>query len=187
MQLPAIDTQHIWNFTTRFIASSSISGNLTIAHLIDIFCFAATTVLVYSPFASVRLKMLRLLAPVTTQGTSVTLWLRPATVDSSINSFNVLPEIIVDTSASIDRPAYARVKPSPESPLGSWHWTTSTSTNLIFISAPQGTTMDIELEAVPNRGQAPLGYTRAVAGATVGQIYSATIITSFVPVGVNAI
>jgi len=186
--LPEIVIQPSYLAYRRFVASSSVSGIITIQDCLNQFMVATTSVLAYCCVMAIRIKKVRCLAPVTTQGTSVTLTMQPAGLDSSNNSFNSVPEVYVDTSASIDVPAYLSLTPSVMTPFGSWHQATTVNQNLLTITAPQGSTLDILFEFVlrwssPN----PSGYTRTIAAGTAGVFYAASILSNFIPADVETI
>jgi len=114
--------------------------------------------------------------------------MQPLATDSSINSFNSVPETYIDTSASIDIPAYLSLTPSIKTPLGSWHMSTTVSINLLQVILPAGTTMDITFEWIGRESQTGAsGYTRVIAAGTAGKTYAATILTNLVPQGIEYI
>lgn len=183
LSLPEIVTSHVIAEYRRFVNNGgAVNANLTIQDLLNQFTISVTNVLLYPYIAAIRIKKLRLLSPVTTQGTSITASMLPQGNDSSNNNFNCVPEKYLDTSASIDIPAYLALTPSLDTPLGSWHFSTTVNGNLVKIVAPPGSTLDILFEYI-FAVDAPSAYTRAVAGAVVGQLYAANILTNFVPVG----
>ena len=186
ISLPEIVTTPILQCYRRFIATSAVSGNIAIADLLNQFTFATTSVLGYPYCRQVRLKKIRALTPVTTQGTSVLLSMTPIGIDSSSNCFNAVVETYIDTSASIDVPAYIHLTPSLKTPLGSWHFNNTTTNNLLAVIFPAGTCVDILLEFIPTWStiSAP-AYTRVLAAATVGKTYAAPILTNLIPQGVE--
>lgn len=186
--LPEIILSPMFMCTRRFVNNTAaVSAFLTIADLLNQFLVAQTSVLANTYVRAVRIRKIRILSPVTTQGTSVTLSIQPRGIDSGNNSFNAVPERYLDTSASIDIPAYIALKPSMESPLGSWHYNTTVSTNLAAIIAPKGSTMDISFEFILNTEDPASGYTVTIAAATAGTLYARTLLTSFDPQNNNVI
>ena len=180
--LPEIIQAPIYKQWRRFVNNGgAVSGSLTIAHLLSQFMVAVTSVLGISYVRAVRIRQLRILSPVQTQGTSVTLRLQPNGVDAGNNSFNTVPETFIDTSASIDIPAYIFLKPAIDTPLGSWHFSNTTSSNLMLITCPQGSTMDIQFEYILNTESTAATYTVVIAAATAGTLFSQTILTNFIP------
>ncbi len=165
----------------------AVNGNMTTVDCANFLMMAATTTSLVSLIKASRIRKIQALSPVTTQGTSVTLTFQPDGVDTSRNSFNCLPEAFLDTSASIDVPAYLCLKPSISTPLGSWHLSDSgaASVSLLTITAPAGTTLDIEWEFTLNEFGANTSTTATVAGASVGSIYHRPILTNFIPQYVN--
>lgn len=176
----------IFTMRRRFVSTASISGNLSIFDLINQFMFATTTTSLYPTTAAIRLKKIALLSPVTVQGSSVTCLLRPQNTSTDNNLVSV-NETLIDTSASIDVPAYLSITPSVQTPIGSWHYSTNTNSPLCAITCPNGSCMDLTMEFIPAWNSTPSSYIRTVVGATVGQSYGATILTNFIPQGVIGI
>jgi hypothetical protein len=188
LYLPEITTVPIYQAYRRFIATSTVSGDITIQDLLNQFLFAATSVLAYPYCAQIRLKKIRALSPVTTQGTSVLCSMKPRTIDTGNNCFNAVQETYIDTSASIDIPAYLHLSPSIKTPLGAWHYNTTTNTNLLQVTFPAGTTCDLLLEWIPtwNNQSAP-PYLRVIAAGTVGKTFATAILTNLIPQGIEYI
>jgi hypothetical protein len=188
VSVPEIITNPILMCYRRFLATSLVSGDITIQSLLSQFTFAVTTVLGYTYARMVRLKKIRVLAPVTTQGTSVLVAMTPNTVDAGNNCYNGVSEMYIDTSASIDIPAYLHLSPSLKTPLGSWHVNSNVNTNLLNVQFPSGSTVDMLIEFIPNwQSSSASAYTRVLAAATVGACYAAPILTNLIPQGVNYI
>jgi len=189
VSLPDITSSPVRESYRRYITTSAGATSLSIYNLHNQFLFAVSAILAYPTHTAVRIKKIRLLAPVTTQGTSVTLKAQPVTIDTSDNCFNTVPETYTDTSTSIDIPAYLSLTPSMDTPLGSWHYTVNIDKDLVLLTYPAGTTMDILLEYVENLNSfyAPT-YSNVLAGATAGQIYCRKVAVNFTPVSIaNAI
>ncbi len=186
--LPEIVISNRFTSTRRFVNNGgAVSGQMTIQDLLNQFLIATSTTVGYCYVRCVRIKKFRILSPVQTQGTSVTVSVQPYSVDAANNSFSAIPETYVDTSASIDIPAYISLKPSIETPLGSWHYNTTTNVNLMTLVAPQGSTMDISFEYILNIANNASVYTATLAAAVVGTLYARNILTNFVPITVNSI
>jgi hypothetical protein len=189
VSLPEIVPAPTMQLYKRFIcATTGIAGIITIQDLLNQFMIAVTATTLYSTISCLRLKKIRALAPVTTQGTSVSLSMRPAGVDTTNNSFNTVPEQYTDTSASLDIPAYLSLTPSVMTPLGSWHFPITANFNLLTLNCPPGTTLDILFEFILRCSEPSASiYTRTVVGATIGQQYGSTILTNLIPTGNNSI
>ena len=181
-----LPTNPISQFTRRYSASAATLFQYSINDLLSSTVYAATTILGYSPYRAIRLRKLRIWAPVETQGTPVSIVLTPVAIDTAINSFSDLPKTITDTSISFDRPAYVEYRPTEDHPSGSWHSSTATSISLLDLALPKGAIMDVHIEGVMNLLYAPQGYTSSFVGATQGRIYCRTF-SSMVPVGVTTI
>jgi hypothetical protein len=188
--LPDIVASPKYTVTRRFINNAAAcSGSLLLSDLINQFMVATSSTVGITYIRALRIKKLRLLSPVQTQGTSVKIVFTPNGVDSSDNNFNSLPLTYVDTSASIDVPAYLAFKPAIDTPLGSWHYALALNTSeaLASIQCPQGTTMDIQFEFILNDQNIASNYTNTIAAATAGTLYSRALITVFAPVVFNFI
>lgn len=188
ISLPEIITSPIFQQYRRFTAIGAVAGNISITDLFNQYMVAVTSVLAETFIFAVRLKKIRVLSPITTQGTSVLVSLKPNAPDASNNSFSGVPEKYIDTSASIDVPAYLHLTPSLATPLGSWHKDNGVSINLLEVVIPAGSTMDILFEYIlrDTTATAP-SFTRVVAAATTGVVFAAPILTNLIPQGVNSI
>ncbi len=186
VSLPEIVTSPIYQRWQRYVQGNATGASITIGGILQAFMIASSTTNLVCYVKAVRIKKIRVLAPVTTQGTSVSLLLRPNMVDTGSNNFNAVPEVYLDTSASIDIPAYISLEPSLDTPLGSWHMSTATSGNLVYIEAPVGSTMDILFEFILNTSDTASALNATVGGATAGTLYT-RYINNFQPLGVNYI
>ncbi len=174
-------------YTIRYTAGSSGNVDYSIADCINSRIFAATTVLGYSPFSAIRIKRVRMWAPITTIGTPVTIALTPRIVETSINCFGDIHSSIQDTTVDIDHPAFIEYIPEMDHPSGSWHFTSSTTTSLFRLFYPTGTLLEIKYQAIVNVTEGTKGFTSTLVGASVGGIYSRAVATNFTPVGVNTL
>lgn len=180
--LPEILDSPIYRQWRRFVNNGGVvSGRMNIQDCLNQFMVAVTSVLGICYLRAVRIRQIRILSPVQTQGTSVTLRLQPQGVDSSVNNFNGVPETYVDTSASIDVPAYIFLKPAIDTPLGSWHYSNTVNCDLLNLTCPQGSTMDIQFEYILNHENTASTYTVVIAAATAGTLFSRAILTNFAP------
>jgi hypothetical protein len=179
--LPEIVDAPIQRCWRRFVASAAVSGSVTIADLLNQFMVAYTTTSGSCYVRALRIKAIRLLCPVTSQGTSISCQIQPNTTDGTNNSFSAVPENFRDTSASIDVPAYLYLKPSIDTPLGAWHYSTAVSTNLFLLIAPSGSTMDIQFEYILGNQSVITTFTQTIAAATPGTLFSRAILTNFTP------
>jgi hypothetical protein len=183
--LPEVTVAPVFTKYQRFITDTQVNSNITIANCLDQFMVQVSTALGICYVKAFRIKKIRLLSPVTTQGSSVLASITPAGVDSANNSFSGIPETYLDTSASIDIPAYIKLTPSMESPLGSWHWSTTTSVNLFTIICPPGSTLDILFEYILNTEGTASAYSNSLVTGTVGTLYSRNIGGTFTPLTAN--
>lgn len=188
VSLPEIITSPIYQVYRRYIAQGAVSGNISITDLFNQFMVAVTSVLAETYVFAVRLKKIRVLAPVTTQGSSVLVSMKPNAPDTALNSYTGVPEKYIDTSASIDIPAYLSLTPTLATPFGSWHKDNNVSINLLEIVCPSGSTLDILYEFIlrDTTATAPQ-FTRVVAAATTGVMFGAPILTNLIPQGINSI
>lgn len=114
--------------------------------------------------------------------TTVTIF--PTGTDIDTNNFNDRERAFACSSRSEAEPGHMAIVPARDTPLGSWHKTsTVNSTGSLFVinvdygGASSGNwatvTLDIDFELVLNTFGLPQGYTRSVTGATVGTLYGA--------------
>lgn len=186
ISLPEIVTNPIYIVRRRFNCNAVTAGTITIADLLKQFVVAVSATVGNAYVSALRLKKIAALAPITTQGTSTTMIMRPQSADGSNNCFNAVPETYLDTSSSIDVPAYLSLTPSLKTPLGSWHYATNVSANLLDVSFPAGTCVDMTLEYILRCAESSLsGYSRVLVGATTGVMYAGPILTNIIPVGIN--
>ncbi len=186
ISLPEIVTNPIFTIKRRFNTSTTTAGTITIADLLKQFVVATSATTGVAYVTALRLKKICALAPITTQGTSTTLIMRPQSADGSNNCFNAVPETYLDTSSSIDVPSYINLTPSIKTPLGSWHYASNVSANLLDVSFPAGTCVDMTIEFILRCAESAVsGYSRVLVGATTGVMYAGSILTNITPVGVN--
>jgi hypothetical protein len=179
--LPEVTISPMFQCKKRFIAQNPAFGNITIADFLNQFLFAVSTTSTYCYVKAVRLVKICALCPITTQGTSIVMSMQPAAIDSSDNCFNAVPEKYLDTSSSIDYPAYISLKPSITTPLGSWHMSNTTSSALLVVNFPVGSVVDMTFEYIMNDNFAPSTYLVGSTGLTLGQMYGRTILSALVP------
>lgn len=116
------------------------------------------------------------------KATSVSI--NPVGIDTSDNMFNTREFLYACQSRSQAEPGHMCIKASVDSPLGSWHKTSTVnfagSLFILSINNNGGTnyktvTMDIEFEYILNLVGLPQGYSIAGAGLTAGTIGGANI------------
>jgi hypothetical protein len=177
----------MYTLKRRFIATSAVNGNLSIRDLLNTRIVAVTTILGYPIYRAVRLRKISIWTPLTTQGTSVSCTIIPAGIDNGNNSFTDMPEVMTDTTISIDRPAFVSYSPAPIHPAGGWHYSITTDLNLILVICPTGSTMDLTLDCIDNISANGFGYTPVLVAAVVGNQYCRPVIANFHAVGINEI
>lgn len=149
---------------------------------------ATTATVGISLLKAIRIRRVQVWAAVTTQGTPAGVSILPTTDDPGNNSFNDLPERILDVSISIDKPAYVDYRPKVTHPSGSWHYSNTITNGLFAISAPIGGIIDIDFEAILNANEPVATTVITLAGATAGTIYAGNAFTNnATAIGVNAI
>ena len=180
-------TANIYRYMRRYAATANVLSAITIFDIFRSFIMAATTTLGYTPWKAIKLVKLEIWSPVTTQGTPVTVIIKPNITETSTNSYGDLQEVYEDTSMTFDWPAYIKLSPKKIHPSGSWHNSSNTDANLITVIAPIGSILDLYFEAIPNLTEAPNGFTQTLSGAVVGEVYARNVATNFAPVGINNI
>jgi len=177
----------IWQYVRRYQAVSAVSAALTITDLNNSAIMAVSTILGYPVNRCTRIRRIRIWAPIDVQGTNATVTITPVTVDSANNCFVDLPKTISDTTISVSRPAYVEYRPNIDHPSGGWHNTNTVNTNLVLLSAPADSIMDIHYEGVLAFANDPQGYSTVLSGSTAGKMYCRAAASNYVPVGINTI
>lgn len=175
-----------FSYKRRYVAIANAAGNLTIANALASLLVATTPILGNSLLRVVKVKRIRIWAPVVTQGTPVVIILIPVGDDASNNSYVDEQKTMTDSSQVIDRVAYVEYTPKKTHPSGSWHKSTAVSIPLVSIIAPIGSIMDVDYVGELNVSNTQFGFTQVLVGATPGDIY-ARAISTFQPQGVNNI
>lgn len=114
--------------------------------------------------------------------------LRPHAIDIDTNCFNDREAIFTCSSRSEAKPGCMSIIPAPDTPLGSWHKTSTVNSSgiLFYFNVDAGgassgnwatTTMDITFEYVENTVGLPNGYSNAslATGLTIGSLGGANI------------
>jgi len=154
------------------------SLQLTVNDLLDIQFFAATTTVGYRLFTALKIKRVSFWTPAETSGSPF-----PFTFtwqDNNTTPFQGVPFLpINDVSIDQARGAHHAFVPPPQSMASNWLMNIDGSSNVLFnvVFAPAGTIMDLEVEYViaPNTVQGAVGIARALAGATVGVLYTSDL------------
>jgi hypothetical protein len=115
---------------------------------------------------------------------ATTATLYPVGTDIDSNSFNDRERAFTCSSRSEAQPGYMSIVPARDTPMGSWHKTSTVNNagslfvfNVDYGGASSGNwatvTMDIEFDFVPNWFGGPQGFTASVAATAVtGTLYS---------------
>jgi hypothetical protein len=173
----------------RYNATSALTlTTLTIKDLISVpGVFATTTVLAYAMAVAVRIRKIRIWGFVATAGTAVNVRVQKAGIDSTSNDYNDSFKQVQDTSNSFDRPAYVEIKFDRYTPSGAFHTSANISGNLVNITCPAGSVVDIFYSYVPGWAT-PASGTTWVVGSTAGTTGRMTICSNNLnPVGVNVL
>lgn len=179
----------IIQYKVRYQAVSAISAlEYAIYNVVTSKIVSTTATVGISLLKAARIKRVQMWAAVATQGTPVVVSLLPSGEDPGNNSFSDLPDKILDTSISIDKPAYIDYRPKVDHPSGSWHFSNTVTNGLFLISCPSGTIIDVDFEAILNMSEPVATTVITLAGATAGTLYTANAFTNLaVAVGVNPI
>lgn len=178
-----------YTFRRRYILNATTSYLFVQQDGHNQFLVATTSILANSYALMWRIVSISIWAPITSIGASGNCSIFPQSIDASNNSFNDKAIVEMDSTTSADRPARLKVVTSPLTPLGSWHYTTSTalSGGLFQISATAGATVDIVFDVVINQSSTTSPYSTAIVGGTAGTLYARPFGTHFVPQNVNNI
>lgn len=174
-----------FNFKRRFACGSALNFSLSIYHLLAMKLVATTTIVGNSLFSVVRLKRLQIWTPCITMGAGATCTITPLSFDSTDNNLNDVLRPISDSTSNTYEYAYVDFVPKKTHPSGMWHTSRAIDDALLSINATTGSIVDITLECIENTSGAPLGFTRVIAGATAGTIYTCRPATGMTAVAVN--
>jgi hypothetical protein len=175
-------------FVRRYQAGAAQANfAVAISHILGMTVLAVTTILGIPLYRALRLHKVRIWGPVATQGTSVYVEMTPSTLDAGNNNFNARPVTVMDSSISIDKPAYVSYDFPRDTPGGSWHASTLVDSTLFNFSCPTGSIIDFHFDGILNLDTTVLGFQRVLFAASVGQIYSGNMSASLTAVGINAI
>jgi hypothetical protein len=120
------------------------------------------------------------------QDNSTTVSITPVGLDTDTNCFNDRDQVFTCSSRSEAEPGHMEITPARDTPLGSWHRTSTVNPNmaLFTIAAEYGgassgnwatITLDIEFEFMLNLVGNPLGYTGTTGATTVGLLSGSNI------------
>lgn len=154
--------------TIRFQVTGSGTGTVNVSNLLDLLIVATAAATGYRLLDAIRMRKIEMWAPTTTSTTTV------LTIEDintgGLAALGTRSRVIEDVSVGYNRPAHLIWRPARGSLQDSW-FTTGTSP-LLTINSVAGTIVDVTFDMVIADGQqAPTGTNRAIAGATVGQVY----------------
>jgi hypothetical protein len=120
---------------------------------------------------------------------ATTATLIPAGLDIDTNSFNDRDQAFTCSSRSEAMPGFMCIKPARDTPLGSWHRTSTVNSSgaLFTLTVDNGgassgnwatTTVDIEFEFVLSTIGVPLGYTGTTGATTVGVMSGSNLMSN---------
>jgi hypothetical protein len=161
--------------TRKFLVRTQLSGailglTLTSTQVFGLLpCMAITAITGVFLSNQARIRRVSIWGPVATAGTPVSVELKWSDQPGFAGGLASPPCTTGDTSVSFDRPAYATIRPPKDSYFHTWLQTNNGST-MIVITAPAGSILDFEMDALIDDLGA-LTATRALVGATPGTLY----------------
>lgn len=148
--------------------------------LLDMFCVATAVNAAYRIFAAARIRRVEMWGPAAASSFATVSISLPGSVYVGGES-----KTISDSTLGPDRPAHICVQP----PVGSlaYNWMNDGAADVVMnISCPLNTIIDVDIEYVMRNSEVQVAVTGAVAGATVGRVYSRTLnsggLANFIPV-----
>jgi hypothetical protein len=187
MYAPIFDPEVKKGMKRRFTCSAAVNITFTIFQLLALKLVATTAVVGNSVFAMVRLRRVQIWNPLIANGVPTTCTITPVSFDSTDNNLNDIIKPISDTSVVFQIPAYIDFIPKKDHPSGMWHSSRNIDDQLFTINCTQGAIIDMDLEYIENSSGTPLGFTRVIAAATAGTIYTCQFATGVVAIAVNSI
>jgi hypothetical protein len=157
-QIPSYEIRH--GVRLRFASNAAVSQAITFQNLLDTIVFAATAVLGYDVFSSVKIRRVQVWAlPVIGNAATVSVQFAGAVAgaigDQKLHS---------DTSMGI-QPAHVSARPAPKSLAANYQLPGSGTA--FFLVCPTGSVVDVELSFVGSFDIA-VAAQNALVGATVG-------------------
>jgi len=185
---PSYKAQAVRNWKVRMdVTANAAVQTLTAAQLasvVGIIATSATTSVFMSD--SYRLRRVSLWSWTATQGTTVDIMLKFPDSGNSAGQGGP-PCVVLDSSASMDRPAYVTLKPPRTSAQNLWQDCSASNTApVLSYLSPQLAIMDLEFEfIIDDLGVIVAG--PAIGGATLGTIYHHSVATLQVVTPLNRI
>jgi hypothetical protein len=173
--------QEVRSFLVRTLASAAFNSTILrsdLAALNGVIARSATTSFFHSGMC--KLVKIEVWAPISVAGTSVTTSIEWPPTAISLD-FESPPVTFSDTSVSFDRPAHLQQHPPKKSIAREW-WDTSSTSALINLICPIGSTVDFLLDWVMDDGLQPFQNVGPVlVGATPGQLYHHPVQAVLIP------
>ncbi len=153
----------------RFQATSALSSAVVnVSDLLDLMCVATAANAAYGIPVSVKLRKIEMWAPPSSTGAAVTVSIEDAAEGVGIAAPS---RVASDTTMGMTRPAHVLWRPSMQSVLSKWIDNSGGLAQLLLLTGPTGTTIDVHLSWTLQDGETPAAVAAVVAGATVGRLY----------------
>jgi hypothetical protein len=146
----------------RFTSTSATLTAISPALLLNASgVLAATAILGYQIFQSVKVRMIEIWTPPASQGAAATCSvLFPVATNTQARE-------VSDTTVSVSQPAHVRCGPPANSLAGFWNGTTGTT--MFSLVAPPGSVIDVTISLV--MGDNSVSTSVVLVGATIGRVY----------------
>lgn len=177
IQPPTYSAQSVRRWKVRMdVAANAAAQTMTSGHLSQVLGIVATSATTSTFLSdSFRLRRCSMWSWTGTAGTTVDIMLKY--VDSGNGAGQAGPPCVrMDSSASMDRPAYVSIKPPRTSAQNLWHDCTTAGTNFLTYYSPQTAIMDLDFEFIVDDLGAPTAGPTLVS-AVAGTIYHHSVLT----------
>ena len=167
---PPFGAAVVYNKVYRFQANAAVTQiPITMTNLLDMLAVATTATTATRLCASMRLRKVSLWGPPASTLVPVTVALEFNT-GAAATGLGSPSTLRSDTSVGATEPAHVVGRPPANGLAGMW-FAGGGTTQLMLITGPINTIVDVEVQYVLQNGEAPVALAAAPVGATAGEVF----------------